>query len=265
MRTRPLLVALVLGCTALVTLDAGARSPFDPLRSAVAAVLGPVESAVGSAASAVGRAGDSDELRRLREENARLRGDGARAQAARRVADEWEALLGLQTERSWSLLPARATAAGGAFGFERTVTLDVGARDGVRAGSTVVTGAGLVGRAVRVAPFTSVVLLVDDPTFGVGARLATTGALGLASGDGPGRVRWVQVDPGEVAAGAVLLTSGAGTFVADVPVGRVTGARPGPGGLGTVADVEPVVDLGRLDVVGVVLDPPRSEPRPSLP
>lgn len=263
MRTRPLLVALVLLSASLTVVDAGDRSPFDPLRTAVDAVLGPVESAVGSAVGAVGR--DGDEVRRLREENARLRADSVRAQAAERVADEWEALLGLQAERGWTLLPARVTGSGSALGFARTATLDAGERDGVREGQTVVAGGGLVGRTVRVGPVTSVVLLLDDPSFGVGARLASTGALGLAGGDGPGRLRWVQVDAGDVAAGAALLTSGAGTFVADVPVGRVTGSGPGPGGLGTVAVVEPLVDLSRLDVVGVVLDPPRDAPRETVP
>ena len=263
MRTRPLLVALVLVCATLTALDAGERSPFDPLRGAVDTVLGPVETSVGSAVGAVGR--DGEEVRRLREENARLRSDVARAEAADRVADEWEALLGLQAERGWTLLPARATSSGSALGFARTVTLDAGERDGVREGQTVVAGGGLVGRTVRVGPVTSVVLLLDDPSFGVGARLQPTGALGLASGEGGGRLRWVQVDAGEVEDGAALVTSGAGTFVADVPVGRVIGSRPGPGGLGTVADVEPLVDLGRLDVVGVVLDPPRDEPRETVP
>ncbi|HVM28421.1 MAG TPA: rod shape-determining protein MreC [Mycobacteriales bacterium] len=268
-RPRVLLVGLLALCFALIALDGRDGSPFDPLRRGVAAVLGPVDRGVGGAVASVGSAlgslGDRDDADRLREENDRLRRQLAAGEADGRIAREWRSLLGLVEPEGWTVVPARVVGAGQALGFARTVTVDVGSRDGVTEGQPVVAGAGLVGRTVQVGPWTSVVLLLDDPAFGVGARLADTGALGLASGEGNGRLRWVQVDGGDVAVGATLLTAGSDTFAADLPVGRVTGSAPTAGGLTVAADVEPFVDPGRVDVVGVVVAAARSEPRAPLP
>ncbi|MFP5218754.1 MAG: rod shape-determining protein MreC [Actinomycetes bacterium] len=268
-RPRLLLVALLLASITLTALDAREGSPFDPLRTGVEAVLGPVDSAVGGGASAVGEAvsavadlADRDELERLREENARLRRELAEGEGDAGVAEQLERLLG--EAEDLELLPARVTAAGGALGFERTVTIDVGERDGVRVGQGVLSGNGLVGRTARVGPWTTTVLLVDDPEFGAGARLAGTGALGQARGAGPGRVEWTQVEPGPVEPGTVVVTSGSDTFAPGLAIGRVLSARSTAGGLTTTADVQVLADVGSLELVGVVLDSARSQPRSPL-
>jgi rod shape-determining protein MreC len=266
-RPRLLLVVLLLTSFTLATVDSRSSSPFDPLRTAVDAVLGPVERGVGRAAgglggavSAVGDLADRSELQRLREENERLRRDAAVAEGEARALQEWRDLLQLQGSGQWTVVPARVTGAGSALGFARTLTIDAGSRDGVQDGQTVLAGAGLVGRTVRVGPWTSVVLVLEDAGFGAGTRLAGTGALGLARGSGHG-LTWVQVDAGPVEPGATLLTTGSDTFVADVPVGRVTAVSSTPGGLTSSATVEPFVDTRRVDVVGVVVDAPRAQPR----
>jgi rod shape-determining protein MreC len=269
-RSRPLLAVLLLTCLTLMVLDAGERSPFDPLRAAAGGVLGPVDRTVGAAAASVGEVAgalgeltDRSELADLREENARLRGElAAGEQAARRVA-ELEALLSSPGERE--SVPGRVIGAGSALGFARTVTLDLGDRDGVTEAMPVVGPAGLVGRTVRVGRWTSVVLLLDDPGFGVGARLARQGSLGLARGDGTGRLVYTQVEGGPIEVGEAVLSSGSETFAPDLPVGRVVTVRSTAGGLTWEADVEPLVDLGALDLVAVVTGPPRGTPRAPLP
>ena len=274
MRARPLLAVLLLTCVTLTALDAhaGSGSPLDPVRSAADALLAPVDRVVGTGADAVGGVvgsvgdlADRSELQRLRDDNARLRRDAEASAGSARESGQWRALLGLRDTARLTIVPARVVAAGRSLGFERTVRLDVGSRDGVRSGQTVVAAAGLVGRTLRVTSSTCTVLVLDDRGFGVGARLATTGALGLASGDGSGRLRWVQVDPGPVAVGATLLTTGSDTFVPDLPVGTVRGVDGTPGGPTATATVRPFVDVGSLDLVGVVVDVPRTTPRASLP
>ena len=263
---RLLLVLLLLTAFTLTVLDVRAQ-PFGALRIGADAVLGPAQRAVGSAARSVGgvfRAGaDADELRRLREENARLRSDLVRAEADRRRAAELDRLLALNDAGTYTVVPARVTALGSAFGFERTVTIDAGSRDGVQQGQTVVSGEGLVGRTTRVGPFTSTVLLVTDPGFTVGARLTRAGTVGLATGDGDALV-YELVEGGRVQAGDALLTTGSRTFVPGVPVGRVTSVDPARG-LVTTARVEPFARLDALDLVGVVTSPPRGTPRVPIP
>lgn len=272
-RSPRLLVVLVLACLTLIAFDARAvdRSPFDPLRTGVQALLAPPERVAGSAGNAVAGAVDGlgdlggDERQRLREENARLRGELARVEATERRLADLDALLRLKDAGGYTVVPARVVSAGSGLGFERTVTVDAGSRDGVEVDQTVVTGDGLVGRTLRVGPWTSVVLLLDDRGFAVGARSTAEGTLGLARGDGPGRLTYVQVRGGRVTAGEGLLTTGSDTFVPGVPVGRVTDVDTTPGGLTSTAAVEPFVDVSALDLVGVVVEPPRGTPRVPIP
>ena len=270
MSPRGLLAVLALACVTLTVLDARSETRFDPARTAVQAALGPFDSAVGGVTSTVGGAvaavgdlTDRSEVDDLREENDRLRRELAEGEQAERRVAELDALLGVVADQT--AVPARVVGAGSRLGFGRTVTIDVGSEDGVREDLTVVSAAGLVGRTVEVGPWTSVVLLLDDPGFGVGARLAVEGSLGLARGDGAGRLVYTQVEGGPVAVDDVLLTTGSDTFVPDVAIGRVVSVRSTAGGLTSAAEVEPLVDTGALDLVAVVTESPRGTPRAPLP
>jgi rod shape-determining protein MreC len=263
---RLLLVLLLLSAFTLMVLDVRTQ-PFGALRDGADVVLGPAQRAVGGAARSVGGLFDGgasqEEVRRLRDENARLRGDLVRAEADRRRAAELDRLLALKDAGTYTVVPAQVTGLGSAFGFERTVTIDAGSRDGVREGQTVVSGDGLVGRTTRVGPFTSTVLLLTDPGFTVGARLTREGTVGLATGDGSG-LTYELVEGGRVEVGEALLTTGSQTFVPGVPIGRVTSVDPSPG-LVSTAQVRPFVRVAALDLVGVVTSPPRGTPRVPIP
>ena len=264
---RLLLVLLLLTAFTLTALDArsGDGSPFDALRRGADAALGPAQRALGSGTRAVGQlvGGDSDEQAELRAENDRLRAELRRTDDLRRRVAQLDALLALGDAGSYPMVPARVTAVGSAFGFESTVTVDAGSADGIAPGQTVVDGSGLVGRTLRVGPFTSTVLLLTDPGFTVGARLTREGTVGLATGTGDD-LELALVEGGRVAEGDALLTTGSDTFVPGVPVGRVTSVETGGGTLVTTASVRPYADLGSLDLVGVVTAPPRRTPRVPL-
>lgn len=270
-RPRLVLALLVLTSFTLITLDvrAGQGSPLDGLRGAADAVLGPPQRAVGAAARSVGgvlhdvgELGRDGELEQLRAENERLQGRLREGQAQARRLAELDALLGAVGEDA--TVPARVTGFGPGLGFARTVTLDVGSDDGVQAGQTVRSGAGLVGRTVQVGPATTVVLLLVDPGFSVGVRLAREGTLGLARGGGDGALTFTQVEGDRVREGEVLLTAGSDTFVPDVPVGRVEQVQAPRGELTPTATVVPFADLSSLDLVGVVVGPTRAAPRAPL-
>jgi rod shape-determining protein MreC len=264
---RLLLVLLLLTAFTLTTLDvrSGEGSPFDALRRGADAVLGPAQRALGGAARGVGGVfdgGDGDAAE-LREENARLRAELRRSEDLQRRASELDALLRLKDYGTYPMVPARVATIGSSFGFEQTVTIDAGARDGIEPGQTVVAGDGLLGRTLRVGPFTSTVLLLTDPGFTVGARLTRAGTIGLATGDG-GDLVFELVEGGRVQKGDALLTTGSDTFVPGVPIGRVTSVDPSAGALVTTAAVRPFVDITTLDLVGVVTEPPRGTPRVPL-
>jgi rod shape-determining protein MreC len=262
---RLLLVLLLLTAFTLTALDArsGSGSPFRALRRGVDSVLGPAQQALGGAVTRVSGVFDDESTAdaRLLEENARLQAELRRTDDLRRRVRELDELLRLRDYGSYPMVPARVSARGSAFGFESTVTIDAGSGDGIEPGQTVVDGDGLLGRTVRVGPFTSTVLLLTDPGFTVGARLDRQGTVGLATGTGDG-LEFALVEGGRLTEGDALLTTGSDTFVPGVPVGRVTSVDTGR--VVTTAQVEPFVDVTALDLVGVVTEPPRSTPRVPL-
>ena len=264
---RLLLVLLLLTALTLTAVDArsGDGSPFDALRRGVDTALGPAQRALGSAVRTVTgvAGGDSEEQALLRAENERLRAELRRTEDLRRRVQELDALLALQDYGSYPMVPARVSAVGSTFGFESTVTIDAGSADGLSPGQTVVDGNGLLGRTLRVAPFTSTVLLLTDPGSTVGARLTREGTVGLATGTGED-LELALVQGRRVEVGDALVTTGSDTYVPGVPVGRVTSVDADPGSVVTTAQVEPFADLGALDLVGVVTSPPRSTPRVPL-
>lgn len=71
----------------------------------------------------------------------------------------------------------------------------------------------------------------------------------------------------EVSEGDRLVTMGSheGTpFVPGVPVGAVEHVQDTPGALSRSAKVAPAVDVGSLDIVGVVVAGPEKDPRDSV-
>lgn len=261
-----LLVLLLLTACTFITFDARSsdNSPFAVLRRGADGVLGPAQRAVTDAYGAVVSVGTSEREVALQAENDRLTGELRRSEELQRRVDELDKLLRLKDFGTYPIVPARVTSFGSAFGFASTVTIDAGSRDGLSAGQTVVNGDGLVGRTVQVGPFTSVVLLLVDPGFTAGARLTREGTIGLATGAGDGGVTYQLLQGGRVQVGDGLLTTGSETFVPGVPIGRVTAVRPGASRLVSVAEVAPFVQVGALDLVGVVTEPPRGTPRVPL-
>lgn len=160
---------------------------------------------------------------------------------------------------------AEVIAIGAAQGFSWTVTIDVGANDGIKRDMTVLNGDGLVGRVTTVGPNTATVLLANDPDFTVGTRMEATDELGFASGQGdrPLRVELLN-GKAKIKKGDRLVTFGSQAdrpFVPGVPVGIVSRVDPSGGDLTRTLYVTPYVSFTKLDIVGVVVQAPRKDPR----
>lgn len=280
-RRRAVLALLVLASFALITLDArrSPGSPVEPLRTAASAVFGPLESGATSATDPVqglrDRIGDtarlSKENERLQAENARLNSQLRTDEYARRRAAELDRMLKVAGLGGYTITPARVIGIGAAQSFSRTVTVDAGTSDGVRADMTVLNGDGLVGRVVRAGPDSATVLLVTDAGSTVGGRLESTSSLGFVTGDGEigsgARLEFRLVDlRARPAVGDRLVTWGSrgnAPYVAGVPIGEVVEADAA-GTFGSTAMIRPYVDATRLDTVGVVVGPPARDPRDAV-
>jgi rod shape-determining protein MreC len=269
-----MLVLTAFTLTALDYRSTGGSSAFDAVRRGSDTVFGPAQRVLGHAAHSIGSAlsglprigRDHAENTKLRAENDRLRAQLRETDGLRRQVAEWNALLGLKDAGGYTLAPAHVISIGSSLGFEWTAVIDAGSRDGVQVNATVVNGKGLVGRVKRVGPYTSTVVLVIDGDFSVGVRLVRSGQLGLVTGHGRGALSYQLIgERARAEIGDAMYTSGS-TFKAGIPVGHVTSTSNDPNSPTLTGTLMPYVDVGSLDLVGVVLDGPRRTPRlPLLP
>ncbi|WP_053710225.1 rod shape-determining protein MreC [Streptomyces sp. NRRL B-3648] len=276
--SRLLLVLLVAIAFALITVDirGGRNSPVDGARHAAAAVFGPVEDGLSSAVDPVGDAVSAvrdsgsrhDRLATLEKENAALKAKLGSDDRNRSRLKQLDKLLKVAGDGQYGIKGAQVIAIGSAQGFSWTITIDAGADDGIRRDMTVLNGDGLVGRVTTVGPGTSTVLLANDPDFTVGTRMEAGDELGFASGQGdrPLRVELLN-GKAEVKKGDRLVTFGSQAdkpFVPGVPVGVVSRVDPSGGGLTRTLYVTPYVSFTKLDIVGVVVEAPKKDPRDTV-
>ena len=270
-----LLVAIAF---ALITVDirGGEESPVDGARQAAAAAFGPIENGVAAAVdpigNAIGAVRDSGErhtrIAALERENAALKAKLGSDDRNRSRLAEFDAMLKKAGAGQYGIKGAEVIAIGAAQGFSWTITVDVGANDGIQRDMTVLNGDGLVGRVTTVGPNTATVLLANDPDFTVGTRMEATDELGFASGQGdrPLRVELLN-GKAEVKKGDRLVTFGSQAdkpFVPGVPVGVVSRVDPSGGDLTRTLYVTPYVSFTKLDIVGVVVQAPKKDPRDTV-
>ncbi|MEV5320434.1 rod shape-determining protein MreC [Streptomyces sp. NPDC052687] len=276
--SRLLLVLLIAIAFALITVDirGGEDSPVDGARRAAATVFGPIENGVASAVDPVGNAiaavRDSgerhDRMAELERQNAALKaklGSDDRTRSRLRQLDD---MLKIAGRGQYGIKGAEVIAIGAAQGFSWTITIDVGANDGIKRDMTVLNGDGLVGRVTTVGPDTATVLLANDPDFTVGTRMEGSDELGFAAGQGdrPLRVELLN-GKAQIKKGDRLVTFGSQAdkpFVPGVPVGVVSRVDPSGGDLTRTLYVTPYVSFTKLDVVGVVVQTPEKDPRDTV-
>lgn len=275
---RFVLVLLLAISFALVTVDirGGRNSPIANVRDWASAVFGPAERGVSTAVDPVGRAVNAvkdagsheDDKKRLQDENSKLRQQVENIEFDRNRAAELDKLLRVSTAGQYKIKPARVIAIGPAQGFSWTVTIDAGNRDGIQTDMTVLNGDGLVGRVTQVGPMTSTVLLATDPGFSVGSRLAGSMEIGITTGRGDRPMSLKLLNGQAVVKKGDRLVSfgsqGGRPFVPGVPVGEVAEVRDTPGELTRSVEVRSYVRFSSLDTVGVVVEPPRTDPRDAL-
>jgi len=259
------LAVLIVVTVFLLGLDLSRPGSTSFLRTGAAAVFGPVERAL-----TVGRDDDVARLTRERDELVRARQqDAVTVQQAREVTS----VLASPAATSAKLLAARVVAFSPASSSgDRRVTIDVGSRDGVTKDLTVIAGAGLVGRVIAVAAWTSDVLVVGDRDLTIAVRVGTEGRIGSVSATSPvgakprglGQLSLTMLQQGAVVVGDTVTTLGSvggRPFMPDIPVGTVVSVDPDRGQLTSTAVVEPVVRTASLDVVAVALFRVRTLPR----
>jgi len=183
----------------------------------------------------------------------------------RQAAEVWREneqlhqMLKIPPQKPWRLRMGRVIAREPSTWW-RSVWIDLGSRDGVRANCAVLTPDGLVGKVQIVGDNRSQVLLLGDPGLRVSVQDETNNETGvlMSTSSSPRENNMLDMEylsgTSRVHPGDRIITSGAGgVFPGGIPVGRVVDAQPQENGLSTEGRVQLFADMGALEEVWVIL------------
>jgi rod shape-determining protein MreC len=259
---RPIMLFLIVISLALMILSRLHHSALTDMRWHVASSLALVLQAATFPAEPfreIGHAISSQldltaELQRLRGENQKLSGWEWRAkQLEARLAD-LERLAKVVPEQNLEFVTSRVIAdSSGAFA--RSVMINSGSQQNVKAGYPVINADGLVGRVVDVGPNSSRVLLSTDADSRVPVRIGTDLVRGILAGDNGTNPRLLYLPDGaKISPGDEVSTSGTGgLFPPGLRIGTVIDGASAP-------RVGLRANLDRLEYVSVIFfdDPSRA-------
>jgi rod shape-determining protein MreC len=267
-----LAILVLLAVTALV-LDRNDVGPINRARDVATTAFSPLDDAAEAVGAPVtdawnGWTGNDniDELtaenRQLKQELASIRAERVRSTDAVHQLEQLTKSLHLPWTGSLPKVTAQVIS-GPRSNFSHAVEINRGSDEGIKLGMPAVTAGGLVGKVSQVAHGRSTIELITDPAFRVGVRMASTGSLGTARGQGAGQPLVVDTSltaDAKVKPGAALATSGVdrSAFPGAIPVGKVRATRAGAGGMSLDLLVDPLVDVDDLSYVSVLLwEPPQ--------
>jgi rod shape-determining protein MreC len=275
-RSRLLLVLLLVSSLFLITLDLRGVNLAGSLRSGVSTVTSPVEnffsrlfSPVGNFASDLRNFGQSkSKIAELEKQVDLLKSKEVLDEDLVGQLNQLKAVLDLAGRGGYKVVAAKVINRGSSASFKQTITLDVGSADGISRNMTVISDGGLVGVVKSVSSHSSIVLLMSDPTFKIGVRIAGTQSIGVISGQGGNKYLLQLLDAtGEIKVGDTLVARGSDggrPFVPGVPVGVVTEVQSNTSSITQNADVEGISNLDRVGIVAVVVMAPKADPRDAL-
>lgn len=275
-RGRLLLIILIITSLFLITLDLRGVSVVGGIRTGTQSALSPVQS-FGSTVLSPVRNFFSDiihlgrtrsQMEALREENGRLLTELRQRRSVDAQLEQLKGALDLAGKAEYKVVNARVISQGATTSFTQSITIDVGARDGVKENMTVINAYGLIGVVKTVYPGSALVLLASDPSFRIGVRVAGSQQIGILSGQGTRKgVLQLLDNQSTIKVGDILVARGSVNnrpFVPGVPVGEVTSVDNAAGAVTQTADVRFFANFSAIGVVTVVLKGAEADPRDAL-
>ncbi len=262
-RSGYLFLAVTLGQILLISAQVNSKSGVPVIESVTFGVFSEVQRGMSGGFLGIRRVWTGYVgLRNLKVENEALKRDLAATQIAvqeqRALADRTrglERLLDLRDHLTLKTVAAQIIGAAATPDF-RTLTIDKGTRDLVRADMAVIAPAGIVGRLVVPAPRTAKVQLLVDRNAAAGAIVERTRAQGVVVGEGDDRLRLEYVsEVFDVVVGDVVVTSGIdGIYPKGFLIGRIESVDRAGGAYKRIT-IKPAVDFSSLEEVLVVVTP----------
>ncbi len=209
------------------------------------------------------------DLRNARSENADLRRRNAELQIKlqqqkTQVAETVRLQQLLDMRQQFSLVATGATViAGSPTPDFRTVTIDRGRHDGVRAYTAVLAASGIVGCVTTPSRTTAKVQLLVDRNAAIAGLVDRSRAQGLVLGTGEDLLRMESLaTTADIKQGDLVISSGIeGIYPKGFPIGRVERVERAGSAI-KAAYIRPAVDFGALEDVLVVQQPPAQNAQP---
>jgi len=188
-----------------------------------------------------------EKIEQMRLEQVRLNEDAAQAHRL-------QSLLAFKEQVVMKTIPAQVIGSSGSD-LSRSVYIDKGSNQGIAPDMPVITADGIVGKVLRAYPSTSLVLVINDQSSGVGVLLEKSRLQGVLRGTADGELILERVTSDEqVVPGERVLSSGGDQiFPKGFPVGTVIKVSPGKE-LFLNIKVHAAADLNRLEEVLVVTE-----------
>jgi rod shape-determining protein MreC len=260
-RTGYLFIAVMLGHVILISAQVNTRRGVPVLQVITFGLFAEVQRMSSAMVSSV-RGGWTNyvSLRDVNAENEALKRQLAEAQVQlqeqRALAERSRGLLatlGLRDRSNLKTLAAEVIGAGATTDF-KTVTIDKGTTDGVRADLAVMAPAGVVGRVVVSSTRAAKVQLLVDRNAAAGVLIERSRSQGVAIGAGDGLLRMEYVsEVADVVVGDTVVTSGIdGIYPKGYVVGKVEAVEKSGNNYKQIL-VRPAVDFSSVEEVLVVL------------
>jgi rod shape-determining protein MreC len=263
-RTGYLFLAVVVGHVILISTQVTTRRGVPMLQEVIFGVFSEVQRGANGIATGVRTSWQNYfALQQVQEENERLKQQisalQVRLQQERSLAQQSESLqklLELKTSSELSTTAANVIAGGASPEF-RTITIDKGTGEGIRADMAVISPAGIVGRVIQPSRRASKIQLLIDRNAAAGALVERTRAQGVVVGTGVDQLRMDYVSgSAEVKPGDTVVTSGIdGIYPKGFVIGQIQSVRRGAGQYSSIV-IRPAVDFSTLEAVLIVLTPP---------
>lgn len=275
-RGRLLLVMLIVSSLFLITLDLRGVSVIGGVRNGIGSAVAPLQKVGNWTVTPIknlfsdlihlGRTRST--INKLKDENAQLRLQIIQQKNAIGQAKQLKAALNLAGRAKWKTVSAKVLAQGSTISFTHTLTIDQGSRSGIKPNMTVINGQGLIGVVKTVFRNSSIILLVTDPAFKIGVRIASDQSIGILSGQSSDTGILELLDnTSTVKENDILLSRGSANnipFVAGVPIGRITKITDGTNYVSQLAEVKFFANVNAIGVVSVILSASAEDPGNAL-
>jgi len=194
------------------------------------------------------------ENRQLKEQIEQMRLEQVRLSEDATQAHRLQSLLAFKEQFIAKTVPAQVIGSSGSD-LSRSIYIDKGSNDGIAQDMAVITAGGIAGKVLRVYPSTSLVLMINDQSSGVGVLLEKSRLQGVLRGTPNGELILERVMSDEtVAPGETVLSSGGDQiFPKGLAVGTVSKVSPGKEMFLSIK-VKAAADLSRLEEVLVVTE-----------